>query len=156
MATIPLPPDFKEFLQFLNSHQVDYLLIGGWAVAYHGYPRATGDMDIWVDISQENAERLVKVLADFGFGSNTGTSTALFLEPGKIIRMGNPPLRIEVLTSISGVEFQDCYSRRIVAQLDGLPIPVIALADLKTNKLASGRTKDRADLENLPPTPSGP
>lgn len=150
MATIPLPPDFKEFLLFLNSHQVDYLLIGGWAVAYHGYPRATGDMDIWVAISLENAERLVRVLGDFGFGPNTGTNVALFLEPGKVIRMGNPPLRIEILTNISGVDFEACYSRRIVAELDGLLIPIIALTDLRANKLASGRTKDRADLENLP------
>ena len=107
MAMILLPPDFKEFLQLLNRYEVEYLLIGGYAVGYHGYPRATGDMDVWVATTPANAAKLLTVLSDFGFGA-TGATVELFQQPQKVIRMGNPPLRIEVLTSISGVDFATC------------------------------------------------
>lgn len=148
MATIQLPPDFKEFLQLLHTHEVEYLLIGGYAVGYHGYPRATGDMDVWVAISPANAAKLVTVLRDFGFGT-TGASVELFQQPQKVIRMGNPPLRIEILTSISGVEFATCYAARITDSLDGIPVTIINRKDLATNKQASGRMKDLNDLEHL-------
>src|SRR5262245_29595370 len=111
MATIQLPPDFKDFLKLLNSEGVDYLLIGGYAVGYHGYPRATGDMDVWIDISPENAARVVTVLRKFGFGE-TAIEEELFLNENQVIRMGVPPLRIEVLTTISGVTFADCHAPR--------------------------------------------
>ena len=107
-----LPPDFKEFLKLLASHQVEYLLIGGYAVGYHGYPRATADMDLWVAIRQENAEKLVAVLKKFGFDVPE-LSTNLFLRENQIVRMGVPPMRIELLTTISGVRFEECYSERI-------------------------------------------
>jgi hypothetical protein len=149
MATILLPPDFKEFLQLLNDHHVDYLLIGGYAVGYHGYPRATGDMDIWIAINPENAEKLVAVLAAFGFGA-TGIAADLFLQPNTVIRMGNPPLRLEILTTISGVEFADAYAQCITDSIDGVPVNIIGLDQLKVNKRASGRLKDLSDLENLP------
>jgi predicted nucleotidyltransferase len=149
MATILLPPDFKEFLQLLNDHQVEYLLIGGYAVGYHGYPRATGDMDIWVAVNPSNAANIVAALNDFGFG-NTNLTPDLLLEEQKIIRMGNPPLRIELLTSVSGVDFATCYGRRIIETIDGITVPIIALDDLKTNKQASARRKDLNDLDNLP------
>jgi predicted nucleotidyltransferase len=149
MATIVLPPDFKEFLQLLNEHNVEYLLIGGYAVGYHGYPRATGDMDVWVAMSPQNAAGIVAALNAFGFSSAT-LSSDLFLEANKIIRMGNPPLRIEVLTTISGVDFTACYNNRITEIIDGVQIPIIALDDLKLNKRASGRIKDLNDLSNLP------
>jgi len=100
MATIQLPSDFREFLKLLNSHDVRYLLIGGYAVNYHGYPRATGDMDIWVDRDPDNAEKVTTVLRQFGFRQ---ASQELFTEPGNVVRMGVSPLRIEVLTTISGV-----------------------------------------------------
>lgn len=103
MATIHLPPDFKEFLKLLNSHRVEYLLIGGYAVSYHGYPRATLDMDIWIAVNPENAKKIKVVLEQFGF-SGTQLSEDLFLKEEKVIRMGNPPLRIEILTTISGVK----------------------------------------------------
>ena len=107
----------QRFLRLLNSYQVEYLLIGGYAVAYHGYPRATNDMDVWVAIHPDNAERLVSVLQAFGF-SVPELSKELFLEEEKIIRMGVPPMRIEILTSISGVTFKECYADRIVDEMD--------------------------------------
>mgnify|MGYP001120452983 CR=1 FL=1 len=149
MATIQLPPDFKEFLQLLNAHDVKYLLIGGYAVGYHGYPRATVDMDVWVAIHPQNAQKIVAVLTEFGFNLPELT-TDLFLEKDKIIRMGIPPVRLEILTSISGVEFETCYQNRVEDELDGVQISLISLNDLKRNKLSSGRHKDLNDLENLP------
>jgi len=149
MAMILLPPDFKEFLQLLNDHEVDYLLIGGYAVGYHGYPRATGDMDIWIAIHPDNAEKLVTVLAAFGFGA-AGIAADLFLQPNNVIRMGNPPLRLEILTTISGVEFADAYAQRVTDIIDGVLVNIINLSQLKANKRASGRLKDLSDLENLP------
>lgn len=149
MVTIQLPPDFKEFLQLLNAHDVKYLLIGGYAVGYHGYPRATVDMDIWVAIHPQNAQKIVTTLTEFGFNLPELT-TDLFLEKDKIIRMGVPPIRLEILTSISGVEFETCYQNRVEDELDGVKISLISLNDLKRNKIASGRYKDLNDLENLP------
>ncbi len=146
---IELPNDFKEFLRLLNSHRVEYLLIGGYAVGYHGYPRATNDIDVWVAIHTDNAERLVNVMQAFGF-SVPGLSKELFLEQEKIIRMGVPPMRIEVLTSISGVIFDECYAARIVGKMDGVQVNLINLDHLKQNKKASGRYKDLSDLEHLP------
>jgi predicted nucleotidyltransferase len=149
MAMIRLPPDFKEFLKLLKEHDVRYLLIGGYAVGFHGYPRATADMDIWVAIHPENAERIVAVLKAFGFDLPELTPQ-LFLKEKQIIRMGVPPVKLELSTSISGVEFDSCYERRIVAELDGVEVNLIGLNDLKINKKASGRSKDITDLENLP------
>jgi predicted nucleotidyltransferase len=146
MATILLPPDFKEFLRLLNSHEVEYLVIGGYAVNYHGYPRATGDIDIWMGIGAGNAEKMAVVLREFGFPQ---ASPELFTEPGKVVRMGLPPLRIEVLTWISGVEFSQCFRNRVVADIGGVPVNLIGMEDLRANKKASGRLKDLADLEQL-------
>lgn len=146
---IELPDDFKEFLRLLNSHQVEYLLVGGYAVGYYGYPRATGDMDIWVALAPQNAQRLTQVLNDFGFGG-TGVSEEIFLAENKVIRMGNPPFRVEILTSISGVEFTECYMHRIADEIDGIQVNLIHIEHLKQNKRASGRYKDLNDLDNLP------
>ncbi len=117
MATIRLPPDFKDFLQLLNSHQVEYLLIGDYAVGYHGYPRATGDMDIWIAIHPQNAEKVVTVLREFGFDLPE-LSVELFLKENQIIRMGVPPVKIDITTTISGVQFDESYAQPIVAILD--------------------------------------
>ena len=145
---IQLPAEFKEFLKLLNSHRVEYLLIGGYAVGYHGYPRATGDMDLWVAIRQNNAEKLVVVLKEFGFTSPQ-LSTDIFLQEDQIIRMGVPPMRIELLTTISGVDFDSCYSERIVDVIDNVEVHIINLKHLKQNKQASGRHKDLDDLQYL-------
>jgi predicted nucleotidyltransferase len=149
MANVNLPPDFKEFLKLLNSHQVEYLLIGGYAVAYHGYPRATGDMDIWIGTHSPNTQKMVAVLKEFGF-DQPGLTPKLFQQADQIIRMGVPPVRIEIATGISGVEFTECYPSRVVDVLDGVEVAVIDLAHLKINKRAAGRHKDLDDLENLP------
>jgi hypothetical protein len=149
MATIHLPPDFREFLQLLNAHHVEYLLIGGYAVGYHGYPRATADMDIWVAIHPQNAERIVAALREFGFDL-PGLTADLFLKENQIIRMGVPPIRIEITTTISGVNFRECYAERIIDTLDQIPVNLISLGRLKANKRAAGRHKDLNDLENLP------
>src|SRR6266853_3350437 len=145
---IELAKDYKEFLRLLRAHGVEYLLIGGWAVGYHGYPRATYDLEVWIAISPANAHRVVKALAEFGFDANE-LSTDLFLQPDKIIRMGVEPVRIEVMTSISGVEFDECYRERLETTLNGVPVSLINLHHLKINKKASGRLKDLADLEQL-------
>jgi hypothetical protein len=131
----------------LNSNDVEYLVIGGYAVNYYGFSRATADLDIWIAIHPRNAQRVAEVLHTFGF---VQASPEAFLEPRRIVRMGVPPLRLEILTSISGVDFDDCYTRRTQAELDGIPVAVIHLDDLKRNKLATGRLKDRLDLEQLP------
>jgi predicted nucleotidyltransferase len=148
MATIRLPPDFSEFLRLLAEAGVEYLIVGGYAVAYHGHPRATGDMDIWIQMSDQNARRIEKVLKAFGFNLPE-LSAGLFTMPDQVIRMGNPPLRIEILTTIDGVDFSDCYERRINADLDGVPVQLIALEDLKKNKRAAARPQDLSDLERL-------
>lgn len=149
MADHVFPSDFREFLKLLNDAEVEYLLIGGYAVGYHGYPRTTADMDVWVAISAENATKLVNVLHRFGM-QDVKLKPDLFLQPGKIIRMGVPPMRIEVLTEIDGVSFADCYAAREVVTLDGQTVNVISLRHLRANKLASGRHKDLDDLEHLP------
>ncbi|MBN2593748.1 MAG: hypothetical protein JXA81_09595 [Sedimentisphaerales bacterium] len=149
MAMIHLPPDFKEFLRLLNAHAVEYMLIGGYAVNYYGYPRATADMDIWVAIHPANADRIVAALKEFGFDLPE-LSHELFLQQWQIIRLGVPPIRIEIATTISGVDFTECYSKRVQDTIDGVSVNLIDLYHLKLNKKASGRHQDLADLENLP------
>jgi hypothetical protein len=148
MVTIHLPPDFKEFLKLLSAHQIKYLLIGGYAVGYHGYPRATADMDIWIAMNSENAEKVVTAVKQFGFNV-PDLAVEMFLKPNQIIRMGVPPVRIEILTTISGVSFEECYPGRVVDELDGVEVNLISLRHLKINKKAFGRHKDLDDLENL-------
>jgi predicted nucleotidyltransferase len=145
---IPLQPDFKEFLRLLNSQGVEYLLVGGYAVGHYGYPRATADMDIWVSRAGGNPIKVLAVLKQYGFMQDELTAD-LLSTPNQIIRMGKPPVRIEVLTSISGVEFDTCFGRRLMAEVDGIPVPLISLEDLKINKKAADRHKDRDDLEHL-------
>ena len=149
MAEPTLPPDFSEFLRLLNAYSVEYLIVGGYAVGFHGHPRATADIDLWVPMRQTTADQLVLALRAFGFDVPE-LSPALFLRPDQIIRLGAPPLRIELLTTISGVDFDDCYPRAVTATLYGVEVRMISLADLKANKRAAGRHQDLADLDHLP------
>ena len=149
MASIELHPDFKDFLRLLNFHKVEYMLVGGYAVGYYGYPRATGDMDIWIAVSDTNATKAVAALSDFGMPKES-LSKELFLEKDKIIRMGIPPVRIELITGASGVEFNECYKHRDIVEFDDLVINIISLNDLKLNKRAAGRHKDLEDIEHIP------
>jgi len=149
MGTSLLPSDFKDFLRLLNSKQVEYLLIGGYAVGYYGFPRATADIDIWVAINQANARKVAEVIQEF-FGSNVhDISPETFLQENKVLRMGVPPFRIEVLTTIDGVNFEACYAERVMDVLDDIEVNIISLKHLKVNKKASGRLKDLTDLSNL-------
>lgn len=147
---LELPNDFKEFLRLLRARGVEYLVVGGWAVIYHGYPRATDDLDVWIAVSPTNAERVVNVFREFGFDVPE-LSTNLFLKGDSIVRIGVEPVRIEVMTSISGVQFEECYRGRLETTLDEEPVSLINLDHLRRNKKASGRLKDLSDLENLPP-----
>ena len=148
MGTSLLPPDFKDFLKLLNSKHAEYLLIGGYAVGYYGYPRATADMDIWIAVQPDNAEKVAEAIREFGFAVD-GLSPDLFLQENKVIRMGVPPFRIEVVTTISGVSFHECYAERTVDVLDDVEVNLISLKHLKANKKAAGRLKDLTDLEHL-------
>ena len=148
MGTIQLPPDFKDFLRSLNSTGVEYLLIGGYAVGYHGYSRSTADMDVWVLRSADNARKIVAAVKGFGFNT-PDVRESLFQENNRIIRMGLPPLRIEILTDIDGVTFAACRAAADIVDIEGLQVPVISLSDLKKNKKAAGRHKDLDDLEHL-------
>jgi len=136
-------------LKLLNSHRVEFLLIGGYAVGLHGYPRGTADLDVWVSMDPENAARLVEALREFGFATPKLTSE-LFLEEDKLVRMGVPPLRIDILTSIPGVNFKESFGRRKVIAVGDLQVPVISLQDLKANKRATGRRQDLTDVDHLP------
>ncbi|HEY7750661.1 MAG TPA: nucleotidyltransferase [Ignavibacteriaceae bacterium] len=135
-------------MKLLNSKQVEYLVIGGWAVGYYGYPRATGDLDIWVSMKKENAEKIIQTFKDFGFDV-PDLSTNLFTKENQITRIGIPPLRIEVLTTISGVSFEDCFINKKVVEIDNVKINLISLPDLKKNKAAAKRHRDLDDLEKL-------
>lgn len=145
---LALPNHFKEFLRLLRAERVEYLLVGGWAVIYHGYPRPTNDFDIWIAVSAENASRVVRTLRKFGF--DVSLPADLFLHSERVVRIGNEPNVIEIMTSASGVEFQQCYRERLETTLDCEPVSLISLQDLRTNKRAAGRFKDLADLEELP------
>lgn len=150
-----LNTDFKEFIESLNKHNVQYLIIGGYAVALHGYPRYTKDLDVWVSATSENIERLLNALSDFGF-EETGLQINDFSEPETIIQLGYPPHRIDILNTPKGVDFASCYANMIEVEIDGLTINLIDLADLRKNKSATGRAQDLADLENLPTPPETP
>ncbi len=143
-----LNPDFREFIQSLNANGVRYLVVGGYAVAIHGHPRYTKDIDIWIETLPDNAQRLVQALADFGFQS-LGLQVADFLVPDRIVQLGYPPARIDLVTTLSGVEFADCYPMRLEVELDGVRVSFIDRENLRKNKASSGRLQDLADLENL-------
>ncbi len=143
-----LNQDFKEFIQFLNDNHVQYLVVGGYAVAIHGHPRYTKDIDIWIETSLDNANNLLQALEQFGF-SSLGLQIQDFLTPDQIIQLGYPPNRIDLLTNIDGVIFEDCYPLRLEIVIDDVVVTFIDLDNLKKNKKASGRLQDLADLENL-------
>ena len=133
----------------MNSEKVEYLLVGGYAVGHYGYSRATGDMDIWLAVSPANAAAIVRALRKFGFGTGS-LSAEMFMAPNRVLRMGIAPLRIDLITSIEGVEFGPCFVNRTVETLDGVAVNIIRLDNLKANKRSLGRPKDLDNLEHLP------
>ena len=147
MTTTRIPRDFREFLKLLDAHNARFLLIGGYAVNAFGYVRNTVDMDVWISSDDRNQRSVVRAIRDFAFPS---APDDLLREDDAMVRMGLPPLRIEVLKKISGVDFDDCWPRRVLIEDGDMRIPAISLEDLKRNKLASGRKKDLLDLDELP------
>lgn len=140
--------DLREFTALLSSHGVEFIVVGGYCVAFHGVPRFTGDIDFFIRVSPDNSERLERVIQEFGFGS-TGLKRADFLRPGQIIQLGLPPNRIDILTAIDGVDFEEAWARRVGAELEGLAVFMLSKDLLIRNKEAADRPQDRADLERL-------
>jgi hypothetical protein len=144
-----LLPDWREFIELLNSHAVEYVIVGAWARAFHGVPRSTGDIDFFVRASLENAHRLVRALDQFGFASLEITP-ADFLKPDHIIQLGIDPYRIDIVTGISGVSFEEAWKDRVHGEIDGVPVVFLSLPLFRRNKRAAGRVKDLADLDAIP------
>jgi len=143
-----LNKDFREFIAALNDNGVRFLVVGGYAVAFHGHPRYTKDIDIWLQPTRENAEQVLLALRQFGFGSlDLGADD--FIQPDMVVQLGYPPNRIDLLTSLAGVDFGTCFSGRVTVELEGVQVPFIDIESLKANKRAVGRHQDLADLENL-------
>ena len=143
-----LQKDLKEFVELLSALEVHFVVVGAFAVAYHGYPRYTGDIDIFIERSPENADRLLTAIHQFGFG-NVGLTREDFLREGQIVQLGVAPNRVDLMTHLSGVEFEDVWRSREVGEIAGLSLPFISRDMLKRNKAASGRAQDLADLEHL-------
>ena len=143
-----LSKDFKEFLELLNENKVKYLVVGGYAVAFHGHPRYTKDIDVWIELSPANANNILNALKEFGFGS-LGLKPDDFLESDQIIQLGYPPNRIDILTSLKDLKFEDCYKTKVEVEIQSLHIDFIDIENLKKNKRATGRPQDLADAENL-------
>lgn len=143
-----LAKDFEEFIGLLNSHQVNYLVVGGYALAFHGRPRHTGDLDIWIEVSDDNAQRMLQVLKDFGLAS-LGLEKDDFLKEGYVTQIGYPPLRIDILNTIDGVSFREAYENRQLTNLQGLQVTYIGLEEFIKNKLAAGRARDLSDVKEI-------
>jgi hypothetical protein len=143
-----LEKDFSDFVELLNQHGIEYMVVGGYALAFHGEPRFTGDMDIWIDVSVSNAEKMVKVMHDFGAAS-LGFTKKDFMDEGIIKQIGQPPLRIDILSAIDGVNYEDAKKDKKFFKTGELKIPFIGVRDFIKNKEASGRRKDLQDIKKL-------
>jgi predicted nucleotidyltransferase len=148
MELMRFAEDLREFLRSLGRNEVEYLLIGGYAVSLHGFPRTTGDLDLWIRPTAANIERVLGALRQFGFQPGESERKALGT-PGSILRLGYPPVRIELLNAPSGVEFAACRDRAVTMQIGGVSVPVLSLDDLVANKRAAGRPKDLIDAMEL-------
>jgi hypothetical protein len=146
MGQRPLPEDFKDFIRFLNSNEVEYLLVGGWAVGLYGNPRATKDIDFLIAVDEINLKRLEKALIEFGAPT---VDMNHFKEIGNFFRMGVPPIQIDIITDASGIDITECYKRKNDIQIEDLTISVISKNDLIINKMSSGRLADLADAKYL-------
>ena len=143
-----LDKDFNEFVELFLEHNVRFLIVGGYALAAHGLPRATGDLDAWVWINPENAQNIMRALNAFGF-QNLSLTESDFSREDSIIQLGYPPFRIDILTSIDGVAFDQAWEKKIVVELNGMKVPFIGREDLIANKKAAGRAQDLADVSRL-------
>ncbi len=143
-----LHKDFKEFLQLLNAEKVEYLLVGGYAVTFYGYPRFTGDLDIWINSNEENTLKVMNVVNTFGF-SSLGIKKEDLLNKGIVVQLGYSPVRIDIITDLDGLDFAESYNNKKTSFIDGINIDIISLDDLIHNKKATGRYKDLDDVEHL-------
>jgi hypothetical protein len=140
--------DFKELFELFNRHRVEYMVIGGYALAFHGAPRYTGDMDIYVKPDTQNSERIMRALEDFGFG-DTDLSVEDFVYPEKVIQLGVPPVRIDIITSITGVAQDEAFAEKLKGTYGDTEVYYIGRQQFIANKKATGRKRDIADLESL-------
>jgi predicted nucleotidyltransferase len=148
MQNLELSRDLRELLKCFLSHEVEFLIIGGHAVSFHGYPRFTKDLDLWIQRSDANALKIVSALREFGFDFE-GLSTQMFTDESRMTQMGREPNRVDILHTIKGVEFNDCYPRSLRANIDGTLVPIISKSDLTLNKIATARPQDLADVDQL-------
>lgn len=144
-----LNQDFQEFVELFAAHEVQFLIVGGYALAAHGHPRYTKDLDVWIWLGLENAQRVLAAVEEFGFG-NLGLTVEDFQEPDVIVQLGHEPQRIDILTFASGLDFEDAYKNRVNITIGNIEVPFISVDDLRTNKLSTGRPRDIADVEDLP------
>ena len=140
--------DFREFIELLIKNKAEYLIVGGYAVGIHGHPRYTGDLDIWLNATPKNAEQILKSVNEFGF-SSFKLNEADFTKPGNVIQLGYPPFRIDLLTELDGVVFEECFKNRKEIIIENLKVNFIGYNDLLKNKKESGRPRDLDDIENL-------
>ena len=140
--------DFKELLELFNAKGVEYLVVGGYALAFHGAPRYTGDLDLYVRPTPGNGDRIVAALADFGFAS-LGLKQEDFVQPDQVVQLGVPPIRVDMITSIDGVTWEEASAGKVQGEYGGVPVYFIGRTEFLRNKRAAGRQKDRADLETL-------
>jgi len=140
--------DFKELLELFNRHRVEYLVVGGYALAFHGAPRVTGDIDLFVRPTSENAERILAALDEFGFAS-LNLSKDDFTTPGMVVQLGVPPVRIDIITRVSGVSWEKADAGKVAGNYADTPVFFIGREDFISNKRATGRVKDAADIEAL-------
>jgi hypothetical protein len=141
-------PDFRDLLELFNGHKVDYMIVGGYALAFHGAPRYTGDMDLFVKPDSGNAQRILAALDEFGFGS-VGLTAADFESPNQVVQLGVPPVRVDIITSITGVSWEEAVSGWVEGNYGDLSVHYIGRDDFIINKRAINRKKDLADLEAL-------
>lgn len=146
-----LNPDFQEFLRSFVSHDVRFLIVGGYALAAHGHPRYTKDLEVWVWMDPSNSARIISALEQFGFGE-LGLTPGDFEEPDVVVQLGREPQRIDIPTFATGLVFDEAYEHRVEIDIGGLSVPFISPEDLRTNKLATGRLRDLADAAELPPS----
>ena len=143
-----LDPGFSEFVGLLNKHDVQYLVVGGYAVGFHGHARYTKDLNLWIQADDANADRIITVLREFGFGS-LDLAAVDFPKPSQIIQIGREPVRIDLLTSVKGLDFASAASQAITVTVGGVDYRVVSLEDLNTAKSAAGRPQDLADIDTL-------
>jgi len=144
-----LNQDFQEFVKLFVEHEVEFLIVGGYALAAHGHPRYTKDLDVWVWLGEENSRRIIAAIEAFGFG-DLGLTATDFQNPDVMVQLGHEPQRIDILTFASGLHFSEAYENRVYVTIGNIQVPFISVDDLRRNKLSTGRPRDIADVADLP------